>query len=280
VGSGSYHSFAVDHKGVVYAWGLNSMRQTGVDSEKGGREAIIPIPTPVDALDPKNLGGRTVVSISGGEHHTLFLLSDGSVWGCGRCDGFELGLADDHPAMKEVEVRRQEAEQRWREKRAKEATKRAREALKRAAKAAAVGDARDDEDNEEDPNAPQTSEKPPPMDEYVPEPVPIIFPPPPASSNSPDDPTLPPWNDSAYRTPPVDPIIHVSAGTRHNLAVTKMGYVYAWGFSTQCALGLGRDVEFAKTPQRVKSKGMEGWHVEMAAAGGQHCLVLARRLVG
>jgi regulator of chromosome condensation len=179
--------------------------------------------------------------------------------------------------MKEVEVRRQAAEQRWREKRAREATKRAREALKRAAKAAAVGD---DENNEEDPKAPQTSEKPPPMDEYVPEPVPIIFPPPPTSSNSSNDPTLPPWNDSAYTTPPVDPIIHVSAGTRHNLAVTKMGYVYAWGFSTQCALGLGKDVEFAKTPQRVKSKGMEGWHVEMAAAGGQHCLVLARRLVG
>ena len=193
-----------------------------------------------------------------------------------RCDGFELGLADDHPAMKEVEVRRQEAEQRWRDKRAKEATKRAREAIKRAARATVAGDVMDERNNE-DPTASQASDKPPPVDEFVPEPVPIVFPPPPVSPNATEEPALPPWSDSAYTTPPVDPIIHISAGTRHNLAVTKGGYVYSWGFSTQCALGLGKDVEFAKTPQRVKSKAMEGWHVEMAAAGGQHCLVLARR---
>jgi hypothetical protein len=39
-------------------------------------------------LSPEALGGgRRVMSISGGEHHSLFLLSDGSVWGCGWSDG-------------------------------------------------------------------------------------------------------------------------------------------------------------------------------------------------
>ncbi|KAI5123878.1 hypothetical protein M0805_005695 [Coniferiporia weirii] len=102
VAAGAYHSFAIDENGIVLAWGLNTYRQTGVrfeDNESGDRN-IVWVPTEVVALRPDNLGGgRRVIQICGGEHHSIFLLNDGSVYGCGRCDAFELGLADDHPEV-------------------------------------------------------------------------------------------------------------------------------------------------------------------------------------
>ncbi|KAG8989140.1 hypothetical protein FRB90_002384 [Tulasnella sp. 427] len=110
VASGSWHSFTVDQDGVVCAWGLNSQGQLGLSSEsyfdlEADEEARrfeehVPTPTQVDALLPSNLGGRRVVQISGGEHHSLFLLDDGSVFACGRHDSAQLGLSEDHPATK------------------------------------------------------------------------------------------------------------------------------------------------------------------------------------
>lgn len=319
IGSGSYHSFAVDNAGVVYAWvrhnlritkltnptrkilsisqGLNSLDQTGVGRDEGGSNAIVPIPTPVKALHPSKLNGRRVIAISGGEHHSLFLLSDGSVWGCGRCDGYELGLADDHPALDEVDKRRIDYERRWREKRAVVFAKREKEAAtkqRRRANSISGRKGISSRAQTEEPVEQQSgmvsrtpsyteqdewaSDKPPLQNEFVMQPVPIPFPPPPSSLDSEEDPELPPWNDSYYTTAPGDPVAHISVGTRHNLAVTRGGFVYAWGFSPQSALGLGRDVEAAKTPTRVKSKAMKGWIVDQIAAGGQHCLALARRL--
>lgn len=39
---------------------------------------------------------------SGGEHHTLFLLNDGSVAFCGRCDCGQSGLAPDNPLIMSI----------------------------------------------------------------------------------------------------------------------------------------------------------------------------------
>lgn len=122
------------------------------------------------------------------------------------------------------------------------------------------------------------SDKPPLQNEFVIKPVPIPFPSPPKSlsDSGEEDPALSAWSDDYYTKAPEDPVVQISAGTRHNLAVTKAGHVYAWGFSPQSALGLGKDVESAKTPTRVKSKAMKGWFVDKVSAGGQHCLALAR----
>jgi regulator of chromosome condensation len=104
IGSGWYHSFAVDMDGDVCAWGLNQYGQLGVNvpdsshGDKGGN--IIWTPTEVPRLSPSALDGARVVQIDGGEHHTLFLLSDGRVFGVGRIDSSQLGLHADHPAMK------------------------------------------------------------------------------------------------------------------------------------------------------------------------------------
>lgn len=111
IGAGAYHSFAVNKDGKVYAWGLNSLRQTGVSEDRGGEDDIIQVPTLVDGLDPSEHGGAKVIQIEGGEHHTIFLFDNGEVWGCGRCDGFQLGLGKEHPARKECDERIQLAKE-------------------------------------------------------------------------------------------------------------------------------------------------------------------------
>ncbi|THG96280.1 hypothetical protein EW026_g5529 [Hermanssonia centrifuga] len=82
IGAGNYTSFAVD--------------------EKGDRS-----PTPekkVIGLSKKELGGdETVVQITGGEHHTLFLTSTGKVYACGRSNGGQVGIDEDDPAVKDRE---------------------------------------------------------------------------------------------------------------------------------------------------------------------------------
>ncbi|TDL26079.1 RCC1/BLIP-II [Rickenella mellea] len=225
IGTGSYHSFAVTETGVVYAWGLNNMRQTGVSVELGGDEDIIWSPTEVTALNPERLGnGRRVVQICGGEHHTIFLLSDGQVYGCGRCDGFEVGLADDHPAM--IELRRRTPSS--------------------------------DSDI---------------LDEFIAEPTHIAFPPPPTARKP--NPPVPAYSRSLSISPPSNPIAHISVGTRHNLAVSRNGDIYSWGVGSSCQLGLGATVDSQQVPTRVVCEALDSWFVEDAAAGGQHCMLLA-----
>lgn len=102
VGAGYFHSFAVDSDGDVFAWGLNQYGQLGLEV---GDETIIWTPTIVPSLSPSELGNDArVVQISGGEHHTVFLLSDGRVFAAGRCDSSQLGVAEDHPAFKKMKA--------------------------------------------------------------------------------------------------------------------------------------------------------------------------------
>lgn len=236
IGTGSYHSFAVDKDGRVYAWGLNSLHQTGVSEEDGGDEPIIWSPTEVTSLSPKALGGRRIVQISGGEHHTLFLLSDGTVYGCGRCDGFEIGLGEDHPLMQEISANRK--------------------AMKLAAEAEG-----------------KMFEEP---DAFIPDPTPIRFPPPPTTSDP--NPALPPYTAPKEGAAPINPIVQLSAGSRHNLVVSRSGHVYAWGLGSSCQLGLGSDVDHVQVPTRVRSKALDdGWKVDFASSGGQHCALLVTK---
>lgn len=102
VGAGNYHSFAVDDNGDVWGWGLNTMGQTGTGMSSTG-DSEVHLPTKVLGLSKEDLGGETVVEIVGGEHHTIFLTSDGKVYACGRSDGGQLGLEEDDPAFKDRE---------------------------------------------------------------------------------------------------------------------------------------------------------------------------------
>ena len=101
VGAGAYHSFAVDDKGDVWGWGLNTMGQTGTGYATPKLDDIVQTPQKVIGLSKDELGGDVVVEIIGGTHHTLFRTEAGKVYGVGRCNAGQLGLAEEDQAYKD-----------------------------------------------------------------------------------------------------------------------------------------------------------------------------------
>ncbi|ODV62806.1 Ran guanyl-nucleotide exchange factor [Ascoidea rubescens DSM 1968] len=89
IGSGESHSFAIDKKGDVYSWGLNQFGQCGTEEELEDNSVVM-IPTKVDELS-----GKDIIEIVGGEHHSLALSKDGSVYVFGRYDLKEIGIKKD-----------------------------------------------------------------------------------------------------------------------------------------------------------------------------------------
>ncbi|KZT24604.1 RCC1/BLIP-II protein [Neolentinus lepideus HHB14362 ss-1] len=104
VGAGNNASFAVDEKGVVWGWGLNTMAQTGTGYSNAIIDSEVHSPKEVIGVSKEELGDNDeVVQIAGGDHHTLFLTAKGKVYACGRSNDGQLGLAEDHPAFKDRE---------------------------------------------------------------------------------------------------------------------------------------------------------------------------------
>lgn len=90
VACGSYHSFAVDGQGRVYAWGANNFGQLGIPDEAGKSNASHLKPRFVESLEDYK-----IVSIAGGEHHSLASTADGKLLTWGRIDGDQVGLRAD-----------------------------------------------------------------------------------------------------------------------------------------------------------------------------------------
>lgn len=70
---------------IYYAWGMNNYGQLGI-GEMGNR--IVP----TEIVEFRNKNVRNIV---GGDHHSIALLDDGTVYGWGRTDDGQLGLGDD-----------------------------------------------------------------------------------------------------------------------------------------------------------------------------------------
>ncbi|OLY85464.1 Protein pim1 [Smittium mucronatum] len=87
IGSGAYHSFAITSKGELFSWGLNNFGQCGLNVASGGDEPVVEVPTEVGTL-----AGQNIVRVSGGEHHSLAMTSDGEIFAFGRSDSFQTGL--------------------------------------------------------------------------------------------------------------------------------------------------------------------------------------------
>jgi regulator of chromosome condensation len=85
-------------------------------------------------------------------------------------------------------------------------------------------------------------------------------------------------NPEVQTSQPADnPIVNISIGSRHNLALSKHGHAYAWGLGVNCQLGLGADTEEQKTPSRIRWKNQQEWEVVDVAAGGQHGFLVVRK---
>jgi len=84
IASGPYHSFAVDGRDRVWGWGLNSFGEAGNYSPFSD---TLPYPMRVSQL-----GGKGVVLLDGGAHHSVAVTGDGECYVWGRIDGGQLGI--------------------------------------------------------------------------------------------------------------------------------------------------------------------------------------------
>lgn len=80
-----------------------------------------------------------------------------------------------------------------------------------------------------------------------------------------------------YSEKVINPVANISAGTRHNLAVSRSGHIYSWGLGLQGQLGLGAATETVTTPSVVRSKFLRPYDAVQASAGGQHCVLIAKK---
>ncbi|KAF7887110.1 uncharacterized protein EAF02_003757 [Botrytis sinoallii] len=87
IAGGTYHSFAINTKGQVLAWGLNNFGQTGIGSNAGEDDAIISNPTVV-----KGFEGFDIKQIKGCLHHSIACTEKQEVLVVGRCDEGQSGL--------------------------------------------------------------------------------------------------------------------------------------------------------------------------------------------
>ncbi|CAD6978932.1 unnamed protein product [Tilletia controversa] len=269
IGSGAYHSFAVDSSEVVWVWGLNMRHQTGLNLPQGD---LIETPMMIPSLsrphkDCKLPKGVTIVQITAGSAHSLFLLSNGEVWACGRSDGGEIGLADDHEVMKDIQAKKDE----WKAERSKELEKEMEEWKTRMAEQKAEAAAANGNNPNGDAGTGFTfgagavasvDDLPPvmgaPPDEYVGIPTRVPFP----SEEGVAGPTE---------------IVQISCGSRFSMAVSSTGKLYAWGTGPSCELGLGPEEDMVVVPTVVRSVEFKkkGWVPVAVSAGGQHCVALA-----
>ena len=124
---GNQHSFYINDKHHVFAWGLNNHGQLGI-----GNKNNTAAPTRIKDLDPYE--GDYVVELAGGEHHSIARTQKGLVYCWGRNDDGQCGIGDTYG-----EYRKQKAQEEL-EKQAKleEERKAQEEKLKAEAEAAAA----------------------------------------------------------------------------------------------------------------------------------------------
>lgn len=87
IACGGYHSFAIDKKDNVHAWGLNSYGECGVFANAGDDDAIVGVPTKIETLS-----GRHITCIKGGSHHSIAVTEAGDCLVWGRADGSQTGI--------------------------------------------------------------------------------------------------------------------------------------------------------------------------------------------
>jgi alpha-tubulin suppressor-like RCC1 family protein len=99
IGCGWNHTLAVHTSGTTYAWGSNSSGQLGATGV--GASSLVPVPVVTSASGPPL---ADVIAVAGGEHHSLALKSDGTVWAWGSNANGKLGDGTDTDRAFPVQV--------------------------------------------------------------------------------------------------------------------------------------------------------------------------------
>ncbi|KAL6718343.1 hypothetical protein ACLMJK_004432 [Lecanora helva] len=87
--TGSDHSFAIDRKDRLWAWGVNSFGGCGIREGAGEDNAVVYTPSLVQNI---NLKDDSITHIDGGQHHTIVVTQNGKALVWGRVDGYQVGL--------------------------------------------------------------------------------------------------------------------------------------------------------------------------------------------
>ena len=90
ISCGMFHSFAIDDRGGVFAWGLNNYGQTGIHVGTGEPESIISRATRVRSLEKYQIR-----EISGGNHHSVACTTRDELQIWGRCEDAQMGVSLD-----------------------------------------------------------------------------------------------------------------------------------------------------------------------------------------
>ena len=97
IACGYNHTIFLASDGLIYVVGLNDGGQLGL-----GNTAV---QSTIKDISDFNDNGITITQIACGENHTMFLASDGKLYGCGYNDNGQLGLGDTgsgEPTIKEI----------------------------------------------------------------------------------------------------------------------------------------------------------------------------------
>jgi len=88
VAAGSRHCMALSAQdGALFVFGCNRWCQLGIDCKKSTQS--VPIVVPADSF-----GGSTPVFVDAGDEFSMVVMSDGSLYGCGMNNNYQLGLGD------------------------------------------------------------------------------------------------------------------------------------------------------------------------------------------
>lgn len=96
VSGGAWHSLFLDSEGNAYACGLNSEGSLGLPSVNNGKRILV----------PTKINLESVIDISAGGWHSLFLTVDGKVYGCGSNKFGQLGMSEMSSSLVPIHINR------------------------------------------------------------------------------------------------------------------------------------------------------------------------------
>lgn len=94
VDAGGWHTLATKTDGTLWSWGYNGSGELGLDDDQSNWQAW---PTQVNSVPRWN-------HISAGEHHSMGIRKDSTLWSWGRNDSGQLGLGDTDTRFEPIKV--------------------------------------------------------------------------------------------------------------------------------------------------------------------------------